>query len=72
MADLLDEMVAKWPSAVVARTEVDKFSGGLVSSKYSANMDSSGAGIQGRVKVGKRVGYSAHELASFLRSKMRR
>ena len=32
----------RWPSAWVARTEVDRFTGGIVSEKYLANLDSKG------------------------------
>ena len=68
--DVFDEMVEKWPSAVVARTAVKKFSGGLISGKYMANLDSQGLGSE-RVKVSGRVAYPAKSLANWMRDRAR-
>jgi len=44
ISNLLSSMADKWPSSVIARTEVEKFTGGIVSEKYIANLDSEGRG----------------------------
>jgi hypothetical protein len=66
----LSDLKRKWPSAVVARTEVGNFSGGLMSEKYIANLDSQGAGPEGRFKVGRKVGYTVDSLITWLESRM--
>ena len=65
------EMDDRWASAVVARTEVSKFSGGLMSSKYIANLDSQGKGPP-RVVVGRKVGYPTRDLVQWLRERSNR
>ncbi len=61
----LKELASRWPSPFVARTEIRNFSGGLISEKYIANLDSQGAGPEGRFKIGRKVGYP---VISFLAS----
>ena len=66
--DIFQEMVDRWPSAIVARTEVENFTGGMVSSKYIANLDSDGRGPV-RVKLGRKVGYPVKDLVAWLRDR---
>jgi hypothetical protein len=53
----LSELAKKWPSAYVAREEVGTFTGGIVSPKYMANIDCTGEGPEGAIKVGRKVAY---------------
>jgi len=62
------ELVDKWPSAFVSRTDARKFSGGAVSGKSIANHDSAGTGPE-RFRVGRRVVYSAEGLAMWLQER---
>ena len=63
--DIFDEMAEKWPSAVVARTtEIEKFSGGMLSSKYCANLNSLSIGCPGWVRVGRKIGYPVESLVA--------
>ena len=39
---VFDDLKTKWPSAIVARTEIGRFSGGMLSPGYLANLDSIG------------------------------
>lgn len=57
MEKLFQELAAKWPSAFVARTESEKFTGGLIGEKYLANLDSAGKGPAGRIRCGRKVVY---------------
>ncbi len=66
---IFQEMLAKWPSAVVARTEIAVFSGGMMKEKYAANLDSEGLGCKGRFRVGRKVCYPAKNLAEWLESR---
>ena len=57
METLFSDLAAKWPSAFVARTEIEKFTGGLISEKYLANLDCGGKGPAGRIRCGRKVVY---------------
>jgi hypothetical protein len=63
---IFEEMVSKWPSAIVARTEISAFSGGMVKEKYAANLDSAGLGCPGRFRIGRKICYPATNLAKWL------
>lgn len=62
----LKELKQKWPSPVVARTEIRTFTGGMLSEKYLANLDSQGAGPDGRFKIGRKVGYPVENVIRWL------
>ncbi len=68
MNDIFQEMADRWPSAVVARTEMERFTGGLISGGCLANLDSAGAG-PARVKMGRKVGYPIKSLIEWLRAR---
>ena len=65
----LNQLKVHWPSPFVARTEIKVFSGGLISEKYIANLDSQGAGPEGRFKVGRKVAYRVDALIAWLESR---
>jgi hypothetical protein len=67
--DIFDEMADKWPSMLVARTEIEKFTGGMLSSKYCANLDSLSIGCPGRVRVGRKIGYPVENLVAWMRER---
>lgn len=69
MERIFKEMVERWPSPVVARREVDRFTGGAISSKSMANLDSSREGCPGRFRIGRMVVYPAAELANWLQAR---
>lgn len=54
----------------MARTDVPRLLGGIVSSKTLANADSSGTGPQGRFKLGRKVAYETSQLLSWLEQRM--
>ena len=61
-----DVFVSKWPSPFVARTEISAFTGGIISEKYLANLDSAGKGPAGRVRIGRKIAYPVSELIIWL------
>jgi hypothetical protein len=63
------KLAERWPSAWVARQEVDRFTGGVVSEKYLANLDSRGLGVKDRVRVGRKIAYPVDSLVSWLESR---
>lgn len=60
----LSSLAEKWPSSFVAREEVDRFSGGMVTAKYLANLDCIGKGPEDRIRIGRKIAYP---VASFIR-----
>jgi hypothetical protein len=69
METLFSELAAKWPSAFVARTEIEKFTGGLVNVKTLSNRDSQGTGPSGRIRCGRKVVYPVNEFIKWLENR---
>ena len=67
--DIWDRMRQSWGSELVARTEIERFTGGLLSCKYLANLDSSGQGPVRMRLGGRKVGYPILELIQWLRER---
>ena len=59
-------LVDRWPSPIVARAEVKKFSGGAITGRYLANLDSAGSGPPGAFRLGGKVVYETAGLAEWL------
>lgn len=55
-----------WPSPAVARSEVAKFSGGVLDPRTMANHDSAGTGPKNRFRVGKKVVYWVKDLIAWM------
>ena len=62
----LSFMANNWPSRIVARHRIYDFSGGSMSSKYIANLDSRGEGPKGRFRVGRKICYPVDSLIAWL------
>lgn len=56
----------KWPSDMVARKDVAKFSGGVLDPRTMANHDSAGTGPKNRFRVGKKVVYWVKDLIAWM------
>lgn len=54
----LSILAASWPSPYVAREKIEEFTGGLITSKTMANLDSLGEGPEGRITCGRKVAYA--------------
>ena len=61
----LQELKDKWPSSIVARTEVKSFSGGALNPGTLANEKSKGTGPPS-FKIGQKVCYSVDELIAWM------
>lgn len=66
----LNELLAAWPP-VISRDRVAEYTGGLISPKSLANLDSLGKGPFRRVKLGRRVGYPARDFAEWFLARAR-
>jgi hypothetical protein len=64
--EIIKKAADKWPSSVVARSEVKTFSGGLVSAGTMANHDSQGNGPEGAFCVGRKKCYPVESLCDWL------
>ena len=60
------QMAERWPSTVLSRDQVDKFTGGLLSPRYLANLDSKGLGPARIIKVGRKAGYVVSDFVEWL------
>lgn len=65
----LQALAANWPSPYVAREEIERFTGGVLSQKYIANLDSLGKGPTGRFRCGRKVVYPVASLIAFMESR---
>jgi hypothetical protein len=62
-------MKKTWPSTLVARSEVGRFSGGVISPPYLANLDSKGEGPAERIRVGRKICYPVNALVDWLKER---
>lgn len=67
--DAFDEMCERWPSAVVARTAVKEFSGGLLNPSSLAVAACKGDGPP-QIRVGIKVIYRATDLTAWMRARV--
>ncbi len=68
--DIFDQLVMEWGCPLVARSEVRRFSGGLLNPRTLANLDVRGE-IPGKIMVGNRVAYQTAQLAGWMRERSR-
>ena len=69
METRFEGLAERWPSAWVARTEIERFTGGIIKEKYAANLDSQGRGCPGRVRCGRKICYPVAEFVKWLESR---
>ena len=60
------ELKRSWPSSLVARDQVGRFSGGVITPKYIANLDCRGCGPKERLRIGRKVAYPVDALCNWL------
>ena len=66
MADIYDKMVEAWKAPAVARSDIRLFSGGALSGKTVANLESKGIGPES-FKFRNRTCYETAKLAAWMR-----
>lgn len=67
--DYFDRLVNHWPSAIVARSEVCRFTGGVISGKTLANLASQGEAVPEAIRIGNKIAYDSADLAAWLRKR---
>ena len=70
--EFIDEMAEKWPSSLCARRSMEKFSGGLYSTRFMANEDYAHRGPEGKVTIGGQVCYPVKNLIKWLKNRTSR
>jgi hypothetical protein len=65
----LSHMAVKWPSVLVARAEMGAFSGGAVSSGYTANLDAIGEGPEDGFYIGRKKVYPVPSVIRWLEAR---
>lgn len=68
---LIEEMEQRWPSPVVARKDIGRYTGGLISPKTAANLDSLGLGCPGKFCIGNNAGYPTSSMSIWLKSRIK-
>ena len=63
----LDDLAAKWPSTVVARKALPKFTGGVLAAGSAANADSQGRGIPGKFTMCGQACYPVEAVVAWLK-----
>lgn len=58
-----------WPSTLVSRSEIKRFSGGIITPSYIANMDCRGLGPAERIRIGRKIAYPVDSLIAWLKAK---
>lgn len=66
---VFQEMIDRWPSPIVARTEIEVFTGGMMNEKYQANLDSAGKGPEGSFRIGRKRAYTVKPYVKWLQSR---
>ena len=64
-----NELEKAWGAPIVARTNVDKFSGGLLHPRTMANLDSLKLGCPEKIVIGGRVCYPTRALVEWMKSR---
>lgn len=70
MSEIFKKMAAAWPAPLVARSEVGRFSGGLLNARTLANMDCKGSGPANRLRVGRKIAYPTADLVAWMQSRV--
>ena len=65
------ELARKWPAPIVARSEVGRFSGGLLNPRTLANHDSAGTGPVGKISMGRKIAYTVDSLVEWMAQRAR-
>ena len=68
----LSKMADRWPSPILHRNKVGEFTGGLISGRTMANLDSRGEGIEDRFYVGNKTGYFVESFITWLENRVTR
>ena len=67
--EMINRMVEAWKSEVIARQQVGEFTGGLITPKTQANLDSLGLGPE-RFSFGRNQGYDKRAYAKWFKNRI--
>jgi hypothetical protein len=65
---VFDELLKKWPSSIVSRSELERLTGGVLKGRYMANLEARGdERALPKFRVGKKVFYRLDDIISYLK-----
>ncbi len=64
------QIIKNNPSGYILRTNLSEKTGGLLHGRTMANLDSLGAGIPGKISIGRKVAYPVLSVVEYLLSKV--
>lgn len=64
------KMADRWPSTIVARSEVSRFSGGVLTPGTMANLDSQKLGPK-KIRVGRKIAYPVDALIDWIQTRIK-
>ncbi len=67
--DAYQKLRNQWDSSIVSRDQIERFTGGAITAKRMANLDSLGEGPDGRMRVGRKVVYRVDKFIEWLESR---
>lgn len=66
----LSKLAENWPSPIVARGHIEKFSGGFLNPRTMANLDCKGLGPKGKFLIGGKIGYPVESVIAWMKSRL--
>ena len=63
--EIINSIISRANAPLISRKEAARLSGGLVSEKTLANLDSLNEGPRERIRIGRRVGYPVEVFAAW-------
>ncbi len=60
----------RWPSTIITRKEINRFTGGVIAPGTLANLDSQKRGIPGAFRIGRTVAYPVDQVCEWLISRL--
>ena len=67
----LSDLAENFKSAIIPRSKIEEFTGGLFTSAYMANLDSIGQGPP-RFRVGRKICYKTADLIAWLQARSKK
>ena len=69
--DAIDTLADKWPSSMISRAELSKFSGGILNARTEANLESrKDENALNPFRIGKKVFYTVPDVIQTIKRRM--
>ena len=68
----LDELARDWPSVLVARSEMEKFTRGLYKGRSMNTLDGAKQGIRRRIRINTKIAYLKADVIEWLKNRRKK